>query len=262
MSKRIFGFVLLVFAAAVSPLFAEDLAILCPYLGQLHDVQYSSNLVLRDNALLKGFFVQGIGTDRYQCNAFLYQSTNINYSDIWGGHLSGDRYLLPGKIGELVAGGGAEYLFINTNAGDNIIPLQSFLQKFNVFVPYGRVGYRFKYGLSDVKLTLLPWIGSQYEDVWGTMSMSMQGMGTDAAGLVERGFYGLTGINAHANFFHAFELEAKYFAAINHARYLNNTAFMANVFLTRHLGLSYRFEYMETDLGSDRYNMLGVAFLL
>ncbi len=260
---RSFRCILVMFLGVASTLFADDFVIICPYVGQLQDVQNSSSPILKDNALLKGFFVQGIGTDRYQWNTFLYQSSDINYSDIWGGHLSGDIYFMPEKSGEFVIGAGSEYLFINTNAGDNIIPLQDFLQKNYILVPYGRVGYRFRYDMSNVKLTALPWVGTEYEDVWGSMSMMMPGVpGTIASTLTETGFYALTGLNVHANFYHAFELEAKYFGAYDHARLLNNAAFMANVFLNRHVGLSYRFEYMQTDLGSDRYNMLGLAYML
>ncbi len=58
-----------------------------------------------------------------------------------------------------------------------------------------------------------------------------------------------------ATIFHFIELQAKYKATFNADDLLHTVDALANVFFTRHWGLSYRFKYMQTTDGSTSYHI-------
>lgn len=68
------------------PAFGSDFTIVTPYLGTENntyiDNQYG--IELNDSQLIKGLYVQRINPEKYQWNAFLYQTPDINYSNLWG----------------------------------------------------------------------------------------------------------------------------------------------------------------------------------
>ena len=75
-------------------------------------------------------------------------------------------------------------------------------------------------------------------------------------------FYGIAGLSLSATIFHFIELQAKYKATFNADDLLHTVDALANVFFTRHWGLSYRFKYMQTTGGSTSYHIGGIAFVL
>ena len=72
-----------------------DIRIVAPYLGYVTNVYENADygLELDDSSLMKGLFFQWVDPKRYQWNTFLYQSSDINYSNLWGGHFIFDLYL-------------------------------------------------------------------------------------------------------------------------------------------------------------------------
>jgi len=77
----------------------------------------------------------------------------------------------------------------------------------------------------------------------------------------EETFFGIGGISVSATIMHFIELQAKYKATFNADDFLNTFDAMANVFFTRHWGVSYRFKYMQSTSGSTSYHIGGVAYV-
>jgi len=257
---------ILVFAFSA---FAKDIRIVCPYIGPITDVYKNDerNLEdLEDNSLLKGIFFQWVNPDRYQWNAFIYQSSDINYSTLWGSHFIFDYYFLSGERGKFVIGTGIEYLQIDMDADSNIIPLQDFELQNNLFIPYVRFGYRFQFNYSKLKISILPWMGAEYQGVRGDLTMVMDPPGGAPAITIQEDidnndYLGMAGVNLKANLFHMLDLEAKYNGTFDTKVYYSTATAMVNLFFTRQWGISYRVKYMELEKGSDLYNIFGIAFV-
>jgi hypothetical protein len=247
---------------------AKDIRIVCPYIGPVTDVYKNDerNLDLKDNSLLKGVFFQWVNPERYQWNAFIYQSSDINYSTLWGSHFIFDYYFLSGELGKFVIGTGIEYLRIDMDADSSITPLKDFELYNNLFIPYVRFGYRFQFNYSKFKISILPWIGAEYQGVRGDLTMVMDPPGpapeiTTEENIDNNDYLGIAGVNLKANLFHMLDLEAKYNGTFDTKVYYSTATAMVNLFFTRQLGVSYRVKYMELEKGSDLYNIFGIAFV-
>lgn len=260
---RIILFFILAFSA-----FAKDIRIVCPYIGPITDVYKNDErkLDLEDNSLLKGVFIQWVNPDRYQWNAFVYQASDINYSSLWGGHFIFDYYFLARERGKFVVGCGMEYLQIDMDADGNIPPLQNFEMINNLFIPYVRSGYRFQFKQDKFNLSILPWVGAEYEGVRGDLTIVMDPPGSAPAKTTKENidsddYFAMAGLNFNANLFHMLDIEAKYHGTFNTKDYYSTATAMINLFFNRHWGISYRVKYMELDKGSDLYNIFGIAFV-
>jgi hypothetical protein len=253
---------------------AGDIRILCPYAGALINEDITSHqtytLSLRDTALLKGLFFQWIRPQVFQVNTFLYQSSNVNYSAVWGGHLMGDAYFLASKWGAGVAGAGSEFIFISMDADSHSMRMTNgeytgfsdFEMQNTVYTPFIRAGYKFTPMSGNVKLSVLPWAGVQYEGVRGRIEVDFPVFQYPMhADIVADHWYALAGLGVNANLFHFVDLEAKYHATFNTGALYPTASAMMNLFLTRRVGLSYRFKYMELSAGSNTYHMGGIAFV-
>jgi len=260
---------LILFLIVGFPVFAKDIMLVCPYAGPLTDEYRNDewNLKLKDTALLKGVFFQWVSPDRWQWNAFIYRSSDINYSTLWGGHFVFDRYLSAGNRGKWVIGGGMEYLRIDMDAGSNIKPLADFQLLNKLFIPYARFGYRFQFNPTPLKIGVMPWLGAEYQGVKGDLSMVMDPPGPApampiAVEIDEDDLLAMAGLNLNVNLFHMLDVEAKYYGAFNARVQYSSASAMVNLFLTRWCGLSYRFKYMELDNGYNLYHIFGIALIL
>ena len=249
-------------------LFAKDIRIVCPYIGPITDVYKNDerNLNLKDNSLLKGVFFQWVNPDRYQWNVFVYQASDINYSNLWGGHCIFDYYFLARKPGKFVIGIGMEYLHINMDADSSIAPLKDFVLLNNLFIPYARFGYRFQFNHSKFDLSVLPWVGAEYEGVRGDLTVVFDPPGPVPAITIKENIdsdvcLAIAGLNFTIKLFHLVDLEAKYNGTFDTKDYYSTATAMINFFFTRHWGISYRVKYMELEKGSDLYNIFGIAFV-
>ncbi len=71
----------------------------------------------------------------------------------------------------------------------------------------------------------------------------------------------VAGIGVSATIMHFVELQAKYKATVNADDFLNTFDAMANVYFTRHWGVSYRFKYMQNPSGPMSYHLGGIAYV-
>jgi hypothetical protein len=244
---------------------ARDIRIITPYLGSIRNVYKNDEyrLDLKDSSLLKGLYVQWINTERFQWNLFVYQSSDINYSTLWGGHFIFDYYFGGRGRAKYVAGAGLEIISLDMDAGSHIDGLSDFKLENSIYIPYLRFGRYFPFDLPAVSLTLLPWAGLQPQFVRGNVSFNFGGPFPPPvdAEIEENDLYALAGLNARAVVMHFLELEAKYHAAFGAGEYLSTVSTMVNFYLSRRLGLSYRFKFMETGSGSDSYHIGGIAII-
>jgi len=248
---------------------AENIRIITPYLGSIRNVYENEEylLDLEDSELLKGIYVQWINTQRFQWNLFVYQSSDINYATLWGGHFIFDYYFGVRGRAKYVAGTGIEFIRIDMDAGSKISPLSDFRLENTILIPYFRFGRYFPVGKMDPKgstsVTLLPWIGIQPEFVRGDISFNFGGPFPPPVDekIEEDELYAIAGLNARAVLYHFIELEAKYHGTFNTADYFSTVSAMMNLYASRRVGLSYRFKFMEMSSGSNTYHMGGIAFL-
>jgi hypothetical protein len=243
---------------------AEDLRIIAPYAGAITNVYKDSanRLDLTDTKLILGLYGQWINPEAYQWNAFVYQSSNINFSSMWGGHFIFDYYLGPAEGGKYLLGAGVELIRIDMDAGSSIVPLTKFTLTNTVVVPYARAGKYFLFDLEGSRISVLPWAGLQPQWVMGKISFVPPG----PPNTVNRTFddyklFGVAGLNLKYSLGHFLDVEGKYQATFDGASYYSTVTAIANFFFSRNFGLSYRFKYMEGTSGSNTYHMGGIAFL-
>ena len=253
--------ILLMFLAL--PALSYELRVVSPYLGVIKNIYENSdqNLDLEDSSLMKGLYFQWINTERYQWNIFIYQSSDINFSTLWGGHFIFDYYYDVAEKHKSVIGVGFDLIALDMDAGDNITPLSDFELTNNIYVPFVRVGRYFLFGLGGVDISLLPWIGFEYELVRGKVSFIPPGPPVPFEDDIDSDIvFSLTGLNMRTVFYRFVEIEAKYSARFNSDDFLSDVSLMSNIYFTRKWALSYRFKYMENVFGSNRYHIWGLAY--
>jgi hypothetical protein len=267
-------FILCISWASMTCLQAGTIRLICPYAGTITDAYRNDgrNLDLEDTGFLKGLFVQWVDPERYQWNAFVYQSSDVNFSTLWGGHFIYDRYFRAGGRGKWVAGGGAEVLRIDMNAGSRIAPaglpaLSGFTLLNNLFIPYGRFGFRFQFRPKPLVVAVMPWVGAQYQGVRGNLDFAVDPPGPAplvkvSENIDQDDFFGLAGLNLNSHLFHLIEIEGKVYGAFNGDTDYMSVSAMANLSLTRRCALSYRFKYLELPKGTDLYHLWGLAVLI
>ena len=253
---------------------AEDIRIIAPYLGVITDKvdEPSYQLDLKETVLLKGLYLQWINPEYYQWNVFGYQASDVNYSDLWGVHFIFDYYPASDRFGKYLLGAGCEIMNVKMDAGNDLnyrmgtatYQLQDFTMTNAVIVPYFRAGKYFLFGDGMLRTSVLPWAGIQPEWVRGDLEFLMPGRSgytRMSYSLDDYLFYGVAGINLKFLIGHFADLEVKYQASFNANDYLNTVTLIANGYLSRNWGLSYRMKYLETSSGSDLYHLFGVAFI-
>ena len=248
---------------AVERIGAENIRILSPYVGYVENTYQSSEypIDLDDSSLMKGLFFQWVNPQRYQWNTFIYQSSDINYSTLWGGHFIFDLYFGVRERGKFVVGTGIEYVRLDMDAGDKISPLTDFELLNNIIVPYARFGRYFKFGGDRLNVSVLPWAGIQPEWVRGDISFTPPGPTPIDDKIEEDDIFGIAGLNTSVSILHFVTVDAKYRASFDANEFFSSVDTMLNVFFTRHWGLSYRFKYSETSTGSTSYHIGGVAYV-
>lgn len=250
-------------AAPFTPARAATLRIITPYVGSITN-EYANpayGLDLKDTGEMSGLYVQWINTERFQANAFYYRAPDINYSLVGGLHLNLDIYFLPRPSGKYVLGAGYEGLSIDMSAGRHIAGLASFDMDNDVrfyFLRAGRYFY-FKKGLLDS--SLLPYAGYARETVSGDIRLDPLGpaplMTIDIGA---KDTHPLAGLNLNATFAHFFDVQAKWMGRFKDGERLDDYSLLANIYLNRHWGLSYRYKYMEYGSSSNRYNLAGLVY--
>jgi hypothetical protein len=265
--------VIILLALLAGALYAEDIRVVVPYLGiatnayQRTDPSYTIDW--NDSKMMEGLYFQWINPARFQANTFLYHSADINYSQLWGGHLIGDFYVLSDRLGKAAVGAGLEVIRLDTDAGDaeSAQYIYDLELPMTLYAPYARAGHYFYLGSSDrVRVSVFPWLGVEYDITRGGISLTVDPPGPPPTVFVDESIddetlYGLAGLSLSATIMHFIELQAKYKLTFDAEDRLGSWDAMANVFFTRHWGVSYRFKYMQSTSGSTSYHIGGIAYM-
>lgn len=250
------------------PVLGADLTIIAPYYGTENntyiDNQYG--LELKDSSPMKGMYIQSIDFKKYQWNLFIYQTDDINYSDISGVNFIYDRYFGSDESGKYVFGVGMNYLDINM-AGSQIPtamgPLDGFDMDLAVSSLYLRFGKYVNLGQTSdpVHLTILPWIGGELDHSRGTGLVDFPGPGSVGFQINDDQYSWIAGINFRLTIYHFIDIEAKHMITYNHDQCYNKSTALVNLFFSRNLGLSYRYNIQEDSMGKDSYGLWGIVFM-
>ena len=249
-----------------TPVLGAEVQIIAPYFGTEENTYTDDTygLDLRDSGPMKGLYFQTIDTEKYQWNLFLYQTTDINYSEIQGANLIFDYYFGADPDHKKVIGIGANYFKLDL-AGEDVPTKVGVLDAFQVDLtivsPYLRVGQYFTYDHGQTQCTILPWVGGQWDLSRGDGSVDPPGPWppTIAFEVDDNQFSWIAGVNLRVQFSHFLQLEAKQAVTYTDGEYFSKSTALVNLFMTRNLGLTYRFNYHETTMGTDSYNLLGLA---
>ena len=160
MSKLILTVILLILVST-APVLAENIKIATVYWGTedntYQDDQYG--LKLNDSQPMKGIYLQSIDTEKYQWNLFLYQTNDINYSDLTGVNFIYDYYFGANAKTKKVIGIGANYLQLDM-AGQNVPtamgPLPGFDLNLDTTSLYVRAGQYYISDQGPLTYTLMP----------------------------------------------------------------------------------------------------------
>lgn len=242
---------------------AETIRIVAPYLGSITN-EYANeayHLDLRDTARMEGVYAQWINTKVFQANAFVYRAPDVNYSRVKGLHLNLDFYYKPTAAGKWVAGAGLESLNIDMSAGGNIAGLSAFDLDNTVSFYYARSGRYFYFKSGPADFSMLPYAGYATEKISGEIVMDTPS--PSPARTVDIGdsdSHPIAGLNLNATVWHFIDLQAKWMGRFKDGDRLDEYSALANFYLNRHWGLSYRFKYMEYGSSSNAYHLGGVVY--
>lgn len=253
-------------AAPVRPLAAAPagVTVVTPYLGVEKNIYRNRDygLNLADSATMKGLYVQSVQPGRRQWNCFFYRTADINYSELSGVHAIYDHYFGRSEGRRNVAGIGANYLRLD-GAGRQVPTATGILDGFSLSLDtlslYARAGRNYDLDRARTRWSVMPWAGFQYDRTRGSGLVDFPGPGTAAFTVDSDRHYLITGLNLKAVIHHFLHLELKHNLTLDRDDTFHKTSAMANIFFTRHLGLSWRYNRQETTVGRDRYHLFGAA---
>jgi hypothetical protein len=149
------------------------------------------------------------------------------------------------------------------DAGGNFPPLSDFTLDNDVYAPFVRAGRYFYFGSPDrIRSYFLPYFGLEYDIVRGDVSFVPPVPPEPVQEEIKsEHFFGLAGLKFKTVIYHFIDIELKSALAFNDDEALTRLAAMANLYLGRPCGLSYRFLYTETVSGSNMYNIGGIAIV-
>lgn len=253
---------LLVLLLTTSSLCAKDMRIVTPYFGSFSNTLKANGGKLEDQNSLKGLYVQWVNPSRFQANLFLYTVNDVNSSDVSGSHVIFDYYRGHSDRGRWAVGAGVEYLRIKT-AMDEFAGAHDFKMTLDVSAPYARAGRYLNFTQQQNRYSIFLWGGYERDMISGEHSFSIiiptsippsivRQIKTD---LNETYDYALAGIALHGTFFHFFDIQFKIHRkfGFDAAESSNVVSLLTNVFVTRHLGVSYRFKTMKAVFGEGSY---------
>lgn len=240
---------------------AETVRVVVPYFGSITDKYANApyRLDLKDTGGLCGVYAQWINTEKFQANAFYYAAPDVNYSRVDGLHLNFDYYVLPAKNGKYAVGGGLESLRVDLEADHKVAGYSYLALKNDILYYYGRAGRYFYFRPGAFDVSLLPYAGYAFEKVTGDIYADFTGPGYYRGDIKDSSSYPVGGVNLGASYRHFIEAQAKWMRRFRSDGPLDDYSLMLNFFVSRRVGLSYRFKYMDEAEGSVSYHMGGVA---
>ena len=272
----------------VSSMNAEKIRVVTPYLGIINNDmsremahgEQSFDLEFNDDSLFKGLYFQCINTDKYQWNAFVYNSEDLNYSSLWGTHFIFDYYLGVKENSKYVIGAGIEYLRMSTDA-DSLsfdtgapppAPQTSAINDFglsqNIIAPFIRGGKYFYLGNDKIKYSFMPWVGAEADVIKGDIDFIIPAMypGMPDVNVEDSvdddSFYALAGLNFKATFYHFIDLKLKYHCKVDlkESDTYDVASGMLNIYFNRSWGISYRTKYMKSVEMENIYHIGGIVY--
>ena len=243
---------------------AGNITVIAPYYGTENNTYVNSEygLNLEDSAAFKGLYLQSVNPEKHQWNLFLYRTDNINYSDLNGFNFICDYYFGKSHGSKNVAGVGMNYLKLDMK-GEQVPtaggPLDAFDLDMDICSFYARVGKYYNYDRGKFNFRFMPWAGGQLNHSRGKGTVDYPGPGKASFKIDNNRYYWITGLNFKADYCHFLQFEAKHCITFDQNDFYHKTTVMVNVFLTRNLGLSYRYNHQETCAGKDSYNLFGIA---
>lgn len=255
-------------AALLLPLFTVPapgavIRIVTPYAGAITN-EYADTaygLDLSDSGPMRGLYAQWLDTGRFQANAFYYQAPDVNYSRVEGLHLNFDVYFLASKSGKWAVGGGLENLSIDMSAGSAIPGLTSFDLDNRVRFYYARAGRYFYQSFGGLETSLLPYAGLAREEIDGEVALDPAGFAPLIRSEIKSSDrHAMAGLNLKAVFRHFLEVQWKWMGRFKEEGRLDEYSFLANIYLNRHWGLSYRYKFMEYGSSSNSYGLAGLVY--
>ena len=268
--KRLFIVSLFIGLVAANT-WSKDMRIIVPYVGTYSETREVDQAgEIDDTGLFTGLYFQWINPESYQWNAFAYYVPDVNYASTLGGHFIFDKYFGHSPSGKFLVGAGLEALRVTMDAGGEFdtppVEIDEFDMSMTLLIPYARFGKYFTAKAGPADFSALPWIGIQPQWLWGDLEMK----GTmpfppfafsEETSLDDSALYWIAGLNLKVTLYHFIDLEAKYQATFDDADYFNTWSGLANVYLNRSWGLSYRLKLMETGQGDSFQHYVGVAYV-
>lgn len=246
-------------------LHAKEMLIIAPYGGTITNTlnHPDYNLDLKDSAPMYGGYAQWINSEKFQGNIFYYKSSDINYSNFKGIHAIVDWYPKVTEKSKYVLGIGVEKIRVNMDAGSNLSGMTSFVMDNDILYYYMRAGQYRYFETGNVKGSLLPYIGYSYEQVDIDLEIDfINPFAPDQnTSITAKDRYPIAGLNLTTKFHHFVETKLKYmgrFEETNTSNVSHSVSALANFFITRNLGLSYRYKYIEHGDSNDKYHLVGL----
>ena len=252
----------------ISSIYAEKIRIVTPYLGTINNDMsrsiegYPNELELDDSSLFKGLYFQYISTDKYQWNAFVYNSEDLNYSSLWGTHFIFDYYLGVKENSKYVIGAGMEFLKMDTETSE-IVPFSNFGLSQNIYAPFLRGGKYFYLGDNNIKYSFMPWLGLESDIIRGYIDFTIPGMPFPVSDDVDDDtFYALAGLSFKATFYHFIDLKLKYHYKVDlqESDTYDVASGMLNIYFNRSWGISYRGKYIKSAEMENIYHIGGIVY--
>ncbi len=250
---------------------AEDMRIVVPYVGTYSETREVEDVgELDETGLFTGLYFQWINPESYQWNAFVYYVPDVNYASTLGGHFIFDKYFGRSPSGKFLVGGGIEALTVSMDAGSELgnppVTIDDFTMSMTLLIPYVRFGKYFTAKAGPADFSALPWVGAQPQWVRGDLetegSMSFPPFAfSEKVSLDDSALYAIAGLNLKVTLYRFIDLEAKYQAAFDVEDYFNAWSGLANVYLNRSWGLSYRLKFMESGQSDSFQHYVGAAYV-
>ncbi len=246
---------------------AADIAVIGFYGGRIKDdfVYKTKGTTLEDKDNFNGIYAQYIKGEKFQGNIFAYKADDINYGELSGWHFNFDHYFPAGEKTKYAAGLAAENINVEINAINKIPGLAVFKadKKVNLYLLRGGLNYKTEW--RSIEFSAMPYAGAVISDLDGYVGVDPAGpapyIKTDIS---QKSGYFAAGANLSIRPARFAEAQFKYGEYFRHENKIRNANFTLNLFLSRSLGLSYRYKKVNLDLEKVKneisYHMFGLIF--
>lgn len=253
-------------------LVAETIRNITPYVGSITNelAPPSMDNKVSDTDILKGIFYQQIDPENYQWNMFIFNSDDINKSDLLGIHFISDWYFNVRDSSKIVFGVGIDIIDLSSNSIP-VAPSVNIEVSHLIYAPYIRAGY-YVYLKSDngIMFTLMPWAGVEKDKIEGdidtNITPSFPGQPPVAINTnIDSNYeYGLIGLHCKVDYNHFINCKIKYHRKIcfdSEGTDYDNTSLLLNIFFSKNWGVSYRYKYFEENIANISYHIAGISYV-